>query len=323
MHYDSSKLNFLKRVFGPHEKSKDGVNYAFKCPNCGKQGSTKKKLVIKIDDGVYQCWVCDIKGKNLGYLIKKYRPSSFVEYQGTYRNSTRGSRNYDIMADEEQLLELPNGFRLLAVSNGIVDPDFAAVKKYATSRMIDERDLWYFKVGTCLKGRYRRRLIVPSFDEEGKLNYYVARTIDKDNPRKYLNPRVSKRDIIFNEININWNEELTLVEGPFDLMKCNENSSCILGSNFNKKYRLFKKIVENRTPVLLALDPDATKKMHDIAMLLSQYGVSVRVIHIKGHEDVGSMTKGEFLHLRKNAVSWSGNDRLMHIIGGIKSGSIL
>ena len=69
-----------------------------------------------------------------------------------------------------------------------------------------------------------------------------------------------KKQIIFNELNIKWDEELTIVEGPFDLTKSNFNTTCLLGSSLNESYELFKKIVKNKTPVLLGLDPDAMTK---------------------------------------------------------------
>ena len=43
--------------------------------------------------------------------------------------------------------------------------------------------------------------------------------------RKYLNANAKKKDLIFNELNIKWDEELTIVEGPLDLVKCNYNET--------------------------------------------------------------------------------------------------
>ena len=61
----------------------------------------------------------------------------------------------------------------------------------------------------------RRRVIIPSFDSEGFLNYFTARAID-ESTRKYVNPKVKRTDIIFNELNVDWKKELVIVEGPFD-----------------------------------------------------------------------------------------------------------
>ena len=129
--------------------------------------------------------------------------------------------------------------------------------------------------------------------------------------------------MIFNEINIDWSRELTLVEGPFDLTKSNGNSACLLGSHLSKDSALFEKIARHRTPILLALDPDARKKSHDIAKLLNSYGVSIRTVDVPAGRDVGDMTKREFEQLIKSASEWDQRDRLLHLIANIRTGSII
>ena len=93
-----------------------------------------------------------------------------------------------------------------------------------------------------------RYLILPSYDKNGELNFYVSRNIDADtaNSFKYKNANVSKNKIIFNEINIDWNIPLTLVEGPLDLLKTNDNATCLLGSALNEEMLLFQQIVKNK-----------------------------------------------------------------------------
>jgi len=314
----SLKLDLLRRAFGLYGGGKDGINYAFRCPNCGK--NNKKKLIIRVDNDAYHCWVCGIKGKNLRYLIKKHCPALLSEY---IKLSGKNLNLVPFASDEVDLeLILPRGFLFLGNLRDHPDPDVSAVLKYARQRGLSSRDLWYFRLGTCTIGRYRRRLIIPSFDSEGLLNYYVARSID-ENPRKYLNPKVAKKNIIFNDININWQQELTLVEGPFDLMKCDENATCLLGSTFGPGYELFKKIIRNQTPIIMALDQDAEAKTHGCAKLLSEFGVKVRIMDVSDYEDVGSMSSTIFSKRKSLAVEWNATDRLHYLIRKIKSGSII
>ena len=164
---------------------------------------------------------------------------------------------------------------------------------------------------------------MPSFDSNGKLNYYVARSIDPDVKRKYINAKVSKSDVIFNEINIDWSQELTIVEGPFDLTKCDDNATCLLGSSFSQKSKLLQEIVKNNTPVLLALDSDMKVKTQEYAKLLSSYGMQVRILDLGTYSDVGEMTKVDFLTAKKIAATWKDTDRLYHLIDSIKSGTTL
>ena len=86
---------------------------------------------------------------------------------------------------------------------------------------------------------------------------------------------------------------------------------------------MFKKIVKNRTPVILALDPDANKKTQDIARLLSSYDIHVRYLDIHPFDDVGEMPIGEMENRVKNSREWSNMDRLKTLIDGIKSGSLV
>ena len=66
--------------------------------------------------------------------------------------------------------------------------------------------------------------------------------------------------IIFNELNIDWSKELTIVEGPLDLIKTNDNATCLLGSSLTEDMLLFQKIVANKTNIKLALDSDIFSK---------------------------------------------------------------
>jgi hypothetical protein len=320
----SEKITFFNRIFGTCVIGTDGLNVAVCCPNtkCGSYGSAaKKKLVIRIDSDHYHCWVCDIKGRNLIYLLRSYFPHFLIEYQEKFYSK----KNKLILPDQDVVVPVvvPKDFRLLATSLGSKDPDIKDTIRYVRSRGLTNRDLWYFKFGTCATGRYRRRVIMPSFDEVGDINYFVARTIDQDDKKmKYINAKVSKKNVIFNEINIDWDRELTLVEGPFDLTKCDSNSTCLLGSHFSEDYSLFQKIIKSGTSILLAMDADMTSKAQEYAKKLSSYGVDVRILNLGPYSDVGEMTKIEFLTAKKQAKGWSSKDRLYHLIGSIKSGSL-
>ena len=320
----SEKVRFLNKVFGTCVIGSDGLNAAVCCPNskCGSYGQvSKKKLVIRIDSDHYHCWVCDSKGRDLSYLLR----TNFPQHSEEYRNKFGGRKI--VRPDEtEEVYEVsvPNDFRLLATSLNSLDPDVKDTIRYARSRGLTNKDLWYFKLGTTTKGRYRRRIIMPSFNLDGELDYFVARTIDPDGGKmKYLNAKVPKRTIVFNEINIDWSKELTLVEGPFDLTKCDDNATCLLGSHFSAEYNSFQKIIHNRTPVLLALDSDMQDKKQKYAKLLSTYGIDVRILDLGPYADVGEMTKLEFLTAKSRARQWKPEDRLYHMINSIKSGSLI
>jgi hypothetical protein len=319
------KLRFIRRVFGSIDISRDGINVAVKCPSCAQTGSLKKKLVLRIDTDQYHCWVCGTKGRSYVSLLRKHHSSFVDEYQKKFAKATVSSRlSFDNTNDVEvEKIKIPKNFSLLGNLIADKDPDVRAVISYITSRGLTIKDAWRYKMGTCRRGKFRRRVIIPSFDCSGELNYYVARAIDKDATRRYINSSVPKSEVIFNELTLKWNEEMTLVEGPFDLVKCDRNATCLLGSNLSSKMALFKKIVKNQTPIILALDPDAIKKSHEIAKMLSSYGVDVKMMNVPNGRDVGDMSHSEFLTRKDSARLWNSSDRLYHMIGEIRSGSVI
>ena len=314
------KINFLYRAFGPVMVWHDGVHVGVRCPACDDEQASKKKLTIRLDNDSHHCWVCDLKGRTLESTLKKYKPQFLREYQEQFLNKKFKCDPPSV--PEEEPIKLPQNFKLLALEKNRIDPDIKAVYSYACSRGLSNRDLWFFKFGACSTGRFRRRLVMPSFDSTGELNYLVARSIDKENKFKYLNAKVAKKNVIFNEININWNDELVLVEGPMDLTKCTPNATCLLGSQFNESYALFQSIIKHGTSVLLALDPDMQLKSQKIAKKLASYGIAVRMLDLGEHEDVGAMSKSEFRVASGAAQDWSDTDRLRLMISQIKSGSI-
>jgi DNA primase len=323
MYSSAEKIQFLVKAFGTSIMGGDRKNIAVSCPACSGNNKNKKKLAIRVDNDHYQCWVCGIKGRNLLGLLKKYAPKHLNEYQEKFLDKKYKAKQH---ADQhvETKLEMPKGYTLLAESLSSLDPDVKEVIRYALSRGISHSDMWRFAMGTCRTGRFRRRLVIPSFDHEGALNYYVGRKIDEENSSiKYINAKVPKKDIIFNEIRILWNKPLTVVEGPLDLVKCDDNATCLLGSEIREGHALFNMIIKNQTPVILALDPDAIEKTHKFAKNLTSYGIDVSILDVGKHEDVGAMSKEQFLKAKAGSKPWTQESRLFHMISKIKSGSII
>lgn len=305
-----AKLSFIRKAFGPLQISRDSKNVAVACPKC--KGSSKKKLAIHIETDASHCWVCNLSGKLVSILVQ-YKPSLVHEYVTKFLGQSVVIPDSDL---RDRRAELPTGFRLLAPLMSSSEPIIRRSVNYLLKRGLTERDLWYFKFGIASEPTMKRRVIMPSFDFEGSLNFFTGRAIDADAFRKYMNCDVEKKAVIFNEINIDWTKELTLVEGPFDLTKCDDNSTCLLGSSLSEDTALFFKIYKHMTPINLALDSDMVdKSWQRIARMLSSYGIPVRVMGLGSFKDVGEMTKEQFLDAKKNAREWDRIDALKMKIG--------
>jgi transcription elongation factor Elf1 len=323
MHVTSTheRVTFIRKVFGEVSRARDGINVAVSCPACNNR--QKKKFSINIETGQCHCWVCDLRGKTLIPILRKFDMSRFVdEYCQKFSVELNQKISKENVEKEEEA-SLPADFRLLVDSSNARDPDIRACQLYLKNRNVTERDLWYYKIGTSQLKRFRRRVIFPSFDSLGDINFFVARGIDNSSRIKYINCPVNKQSIVFNEINIDWKKELSIVEGPFDLLKSGYNSTCLLGSRLSRESMLFSKIAHHKTPVLLCLDSDMNKKSHSIARLLAEYGCSVRILDLGEYSDVGEMTKEDFIKKKKEAPIWSRNSFILNKIRSIESGSLV
>ena len=123
-----------------------------------------------------------------------------------------------------------------------------------------------------------------------------------------MNPKSAKSKIIFNELYVNWDEDIILTEGVFDAIVAGKNSIPILGSSLQETSKLFKSIVVNDTPVYVALDKDAERKASVLIANLVKYGIEVYKVDISPYNDVGEMTKSEFLSRKQNAKQLSPED---------------
>ncbi len=122
-------------------------------------------------------------------------------------------------------------------------------------------------------------VIIPSYDENGKLNYFTGRSFEKEPSVKYRNPSVS-RDIIPFELFINWELPLILCEGPFDAISIKRNVIPLLGKNIQTK--LMKKIVMSSVEkIYIALDKDAQKQALDFCEKLMQEGKEVYLVDMQ------------------------------------------
>jgi DNA primase len=285
-----------------------GSELLFKCPSCNHH---KHKLSVNLDKNAFKCWICDYRGRNIRRLVRRF--GSYVQLQAW--DQITGRPDLESFADlfdsgddrpSPQKLELPADFVSLCADRLPATGTYAL--KYLQQRGISKADILKWKIGFCFSGEYRNRIVIPSFDDDGDVSYFIARSYNGDS-YKYKNPRVSK-NIVFNELYVDWNEDLTIVEGVFDALVAG-NSVPILGSTLRRDSKLLREIVRNDTPVFIALDPDAREKENKIIQTLLKYDIEMYKIDVSGYEDVGSMSKDVFFERKNNAVFIDREDYLL------------
>jgi DNA primase len=274
------KLKILNRVLGsPYIR---GAEALYHCPSCDHH---KKKLSINIDKNVFKCWVCDWSGKNVyrivrshGSLNDRYEWKSFQQEVEIENFSDKLFGQSEKTAEQE--IDLPDQF--VSLANKRLPATSLYPLNYLKSRGIDKKTIIKWKIGYCPSGPYGGRILIPSFNKNGDINYFVSRAYDR-NWKKYMNPDISK-DIIFNYPYLDFDEDMVIVEGVFDAMKAGDNSVPLLGSTLNENSKLFSKIVKNDTPVYLALDPDAHKKTNKLVSLFLKYDAGNRASFRRFHK---------------------------------------
>ena len=142
-------------------------------------------------------------------------------------------------------------------------------------------------------------IIIPTYNKEGRLNYFTARSFDKNAYIKYRNPKVS-RDIIPNEHLINWRLPIIICEGLFDAIAIKRNAVPLLGKNIQSE--LMKKIVSSFVDkIYIALDKDAIKQALHFCENLMMEGKEVYFVDLQD-KDPSEMGFKNFTKLIQNTV---------------------
>jgi DNA primase len=224
---------------------------SFNCPVCDEERN-KGNLEVNYLQHVYKCWSCsDSNGTHgpLGKLIDLYGNKKQKKIYKLFQpEDTNPKEKY------KPKLRLPESFNLFKDSNPIY-PVRKQAYNYLKSRGIGDDLIEKYGIGFCDKGSHAGRIIVPSYDSQGELNYYIARSWDPNSRAKYKNPKAEKDKIIFNENLIDWEKDIYLVEGVFDGFFL-PNSIPMLGKHLSEL--LFNTLYEKtKGDIIISLDGDA------------------------------------------------------------------
>jgi DNA primase len=232
----------------------------------------KQKLQINIKNQNWHCWVSNTGGRTLFQLFKKVNASHqhFEELNELVGDSYKYKKED---RKKTEVVELPKEFKPLWNGNDSI------VKRHALSylykRNITDEDILKYNIGYCDSGLYSNRIIIPSYDLDGTLNFFVGRDF-YSSKMKYRNSPTSK-DIIGFDLFINWDEPLILCEGVFDAMAFKRNAIPLFGKTVMKT--LQKKIIESRVKTIyLALDNDAMIEATKISEHFINNGIKVKMM---------------------------------------------
>ena len=245
-------VELLEEVLGDH-----GLHYpnhgqiSFNCPVCD-DGRNKHNLEVNYINNVYKCWSCGDSEGTHGSLTKIFDKFG----------NKKQKKLYQVLKPEtvvkkersKKTLKLPDGFTLFKDSSKVYPVRRAAIN-YLYGRGITDEMIEKYGIGFCDKGDHAGRIVIPSYNSKGELNYYIARSWDPMSRAKYKNPKEEKDKIIFWESLIDWNKDVYLVEGAFDGLFL-DNSIPMLGKHMSEL--LFETIHKKaKGEVTICLDADA------------------------------------------------------------------
>jgi DNA primase len=252
---------------------------AYYCPICKHKNA---KLMVNVKTGNYNCFTCHPKttGKTPVSLLKKIGSPSeaIIEMKGYFVNDTTL-----IKAEEEvKLVHLPKEFiNLIDTSDTCLEKRQAVT--YLKKRGVSSIDIVKYNIGYCKTGRYRNKVIIPSYNSNGRLNYFIARSFEKEPKLKIDSPECKKSDLIGFEYYINWNTPVILCEGIFDAMAIKRNAIPLFGKTISKAL-MIKLLQSDVQTVYLALDDDAIRESIDHAQKLLDLGKEVYIIKLEGKD---------------------------------------
>jgi len=271
-----SIITLLETVMG-RGKINSNDNIAFHCPFCHHN---KKKMEVNIVTQYWHCWVCNAAGRKLPILFRKLNVQrekiaklvellDDVEWRPTKTTT------------DTPVLQLPEGYRPLWELQEM-SPEYRNAIHYLKGRNITIHDILKYRIGYCRKGSYKGKIIIPSYDANGSLNYFVARAYYAEDKYKHKNPPASK-DIVGFELHINWKMPIILVEGAFDAIAIKRNCIPLFGKTISNTLK--KRIVEKGVKdIYICLDLDARKQALETAEYFMSNGLNVFFVDITGKD---------------------------------------
>ena len=271
-------LQLLESVLGKG-KSTSGNNVAFFSPFTSHY---KPKLEIDINttsDGqnAWHCWISDKKGRSINSLFKQMNLGKQYFEQLSKIIQSAKYKNFDTEEKVVEIIALPEDYRPLWKPKKT--PDFRNAMSYLKKRGVTIFDILKYRIGYCESGEYSGKIIIPSYDCTGQLNYFVSRAYYEADKYKHKNPKISK-DIIGFDLTINWEEPIVLCEGSFDVIAIKRNAIPLFGKIIQPN--LQKKIIEKRVKdIYICLDEDAIRNALSIAEKFMGEGLNVYFIELK------------------------------------------
>lgn len=291
--------NILVSIMGESKQGgydKGTTQYQFNCPYCADEKGgidNKYNMEVSFSLGKFHCWSCNSSGP-ISRLIRARGGKELVDEYFRLIKEIKEAKFYDLELFKdngeifsETYLRLPETFRKIDIKTC---KDKALIK-FLAKRKITQDIIDYYNIGYTTWDEsdwsWRNRIIFPSYNSMGDLNYYVGRSYkDNDTRNKYKNCDADKFEIILHEDKIQWDADIYLVEGVIDALVA-PNLVSLMGKSLNKSCQLYNSILEkSNARIIIVLDGDTnideTKRIY---RLLNRGRLRGRICYINLQKD--------------------------------------
>ena len=301
--------NILKEILG---ESKQGgydrgiSQYQFNCKSCEEEkgfNSNSYNFEVSLSLGRTHCWRCGFSGP-ISRVIREYGGTELLKEYYAAVKDIRESRYYDIglfkdISDGAYLndyIRLPETFTKIDLKTCRKRKLLEYLeKRKITQDIIDLRNIGY-TTWDEERWQLRDRIIIPSYDSAGDLNYWVGRDFT-GNPKKmkYWNSKNDKNEIVFQESLIQWDATIYLCEGAVDALTY-PNAISLLGKSLTKNTKTYQELYNKaKANIVICLDGDTdiseTKRIYNLLNIGRLRG-HIRYIRL-GTDDIPYKDFGE------------------------------
>jgi len=209
------QIRLILSTFKNVTENSDGYN--FRCPICGdsKKSKSKKRCYILKSQTPFMiyCHNCFYK-KPVVFWLKEFYPSYYKDYiKELFQNErTQPLPKIENLKNKKEFEEKDHTKFFVPIKKGMTS-SFAKAIRLCIDRKIPENiwSTWYVATG----GMYNNRMIIPFFDNNGKIYYYQGRRLYDYIQPKYLS-RKGDFNNIYNYFLVDRNKPVIVLEGPID-----------------------------------------------------------------------------------------------------------
>ena len=284
-------VRLLNKAIKQSGKQTSDTEITYFCPfHVAKNDINRRKFGIDLETQKFNCFACGVKGRTFKNLFRKLNLSknyfdelfSIIKDAPTDLNFENSSFIFkNDIKPFQKLNSLPDEFiSLMSPNNSIT---YRHVMRYLRKRNITDIDILRYNIGYCDSGKYMNRIIFPSYNSDGTLNFFSGRDYTGNSSLRYLNCEFNKNIIGFESM-INFKDELTIVEGPIDSITLRRNCIPLFGKFMSEKLKVA--IVKNTPPTInILLDADALDYSMRICDFMSSRGIKTKIIKLIDGKD--------------------------------------